>query len=397
MTDPYSSPRYPTDPVEPQTSAGYGSVPPAPTAPGGDGYGGAHRDTAPEDTVLGGTRFEEEPSIDELAPGDGSLGGTSTSGLGDTDGGSSDDSSSDDSSGGAREKATHVAETAKDEAASVAGTAKDEASDLASSAKGAASSVLDAEKSMARDTTAEATERAKETLAEAKTQVRDLWQQSRSELAEGAGVQLQRLSFGARTVSDELSTMASASDDPGIASDLARRASGYLSSASTWLEDRSPEEVLGDVSRFARRSPGTFLAIAAGLGLVAGRVARSLKDDSGSSSASTSTGSTSGTSTSGARSSTATSGEGTSAWAASDGGVPPVPSPSVDGYGTTGYAGGAVPSGSAAEAGYGADGEYRTESGYGTGTTSADGARTAGHVPTSSQPGATTLDGGELR
>ncbi|WPF83495.1 hypothetical protein SANBI_001177 [Sanguibacter sp. 4.1] len=394
MTDPYSSPRYPTDPVEPQTSAGYGSVPPAPTAPGGDGYGGAHRDTAPEDTVFGGTRFEEEPSIDELAPGDGAVDVATTNGSGDTDGDSSDDSS-----GGAREKAAHVAETAKDEAASVAGTAKDEASDLASSAKGAASSVLDAEKSMAHDTTAEATERVKETLAEAKTQVRDLWQQSRSELAEGAGVQLQRLSLGAKTVSDELSTMASASDDPGIASDLARRASGYLSTASTWLEDRSPEEVLGDVSRFARRSPGTFLAIAAGLGLVAGRVARSLKDDSGSSSTSTSTstGSTSGTSTSGARSSTATSGEGTSAWAASDGGVPPVPSPSVDGYGTTGYAGGAVPSGSTAEAGYGAGSEHGTESGYGTGTTSADGTRTAGHVPTSSQPGATTLDGGELR
>lgn len=381
MTDPYSSPRYPTDPVEPQTSAGYGSVPPAPTVPGDDGYGGAHRDTVPEDTVLGGTRFEEEPSIDELAPGDGSVDGTSTGGSDDTD--------------GARDKAAHVAATAKDEAASVAGTAKDEASDLASSAKGAASSVLDAEKSMARDTTAEATERAKETLAEAKTQVRDLWQQSRSELAEGAGVQLRRLSLGAKTVSAELSTMASASDDPGIASDLARRASGYLSSASTWLEDRSPEEVLGDVSRFARRSPGTFLAIAAGLGLVAGRVARSVKDDSGSSS--TSTDSTSGTSTSGAPSSTATSGEGTSTWAATDSGVPPVPSPSVDGYGTTGYAGGAVPSGSGTEAGYGAEGEYGTESGYGTGTTSVDGTRTAGHVPTSSQPGATTLDGGELR
>ena len=248
--------------------------------------------------------------------------------------------------------------------------------------------MLDAEKSMAHDTTAEATERAKETLAEAKTQVRDLWQQSRSELAEGAGVQLQRLSLGAKTVSDELSTMASASDDPGIASDLARRASGYLSSASTWLEDRSPEQVLGDVSRYARRSPGTFLAIAAGLGLVAGRVARSLKDDSSSSS--------DGTSTAGgpAGAAAATDGHDTSTWTATDGGAPAT---SVDGYGSTGYAGGAVPSGSGTEAGYGAEGEYGTESGYGTGTTSADGTRTAGHVPTSTQPGATTLDGGELR
>ena len=168
----------------------------------------------------------------------------------------------------------------REQAAHLGGTSGGNARDLAGTTKAAAGSVLDAEKSMAHDTTAEATDQAKATLAEAKTQIKDLWQQSRSEITEGAGIQLQRLSTGARAVSDELHTMASASDDPGIASDLARRASGYLATASEWLDNRGPDEVFSDVKHFARRSPGTFLAIAAGLGLVAGRVSRSLKDDS---------------------------------------------------------------------------------------------------------------------
>lgn len=225
MTDPNSTPRVPSDPLAPG-----GTTPMPPTTP-------RHGST----TAGGEQRTEHATSPDGGA-------------------GSPD--------GSAREKAEHVASSAKEQAADLAGTAK-----------GAAGSVMDAEKTMAKDTTAEATDRAKATLSEAKVQVKDLWQQSRGELTEGAGVQLQRLSAGARSLSDELGEMATASDDPGIASDLARRASDYLASASDWLEDRGPEEVFADVKQFARRSPGTFIALAAGLGVVVGRVGRSLKDD----------------------------------------------------------------------------------------------------------------------
>jgi cell division septum initiation protein DivIVA len=347
MTDPSTNPRFPTDPVEPTVPAGYGSVPPVPT----DDRDPAHLDdspqrtTGPEDTVLGGTRFEEEPSIDELAP-EVSTSDDVTSASG-VPSGYADDGDRGGSGGGASGQAKQAASTAKDEAASLAGTARDEGSDLASTAANAAGSVVDAEKAMARDTVDEATDRAQETVAEAKAQIKDLWAQSRHELNEGASVQLQRLSLGARTISEELDTMASASDDPGIASSLARRASGYLSTAGEWLEDRGPDEVFAEVARYARRSPGTFLAIAAGLGLVAGRVARSLKDDSSS-------GESTGTSTGTSAASTGTGAYGT-------------PSSSADGTtGTSAYGTAGTPDGGTTALGgdeLGADGEYGTEGG----------------------------------
>lgn len=300
MTDPYTSPPHPTEGTIP---TGYPSTPASPPTPR---YGEA-----------GG--FETGADHDDET--------------------------------GAREKAAHLAGTAKDEAATLAATTKDEAADLASTAKDAAGSVLDAEKTMARDTAAEAADRAKETFAEAKVQVSDLWQQSRTELSEGAGVQLQRLSTGARSIADELSSMASASDEPGIASDVARRASGYLSTASEWLENRGPEEVLSDVKQFARRSPGTFIAIAAGLGLVAGRVTRSLRADAADTSASTGTGT--GTGTGDATPSGSSDAPTTTAPVATSGygvdyGTPPAPVAGTGGYaagGTTGSGLGATPGG----------------------------------------------------
>ena len=255
MTDPYSSPKHPTDPGEPTHSVGSPVTPPPPLVEGYDALGlpsvNSRHDGAPEVRPMSPDLTRDaHPGAENGAP------------------------------GGARERANEMAGVAKEEAASVVDTAKNESADVAHSAKDAAGSVLEAEKAMVHDTAAEATDRAKETFADAKTQVKDLWAQSRAEISDGAGVQLRRLCVGARAVSDELATMAAAPDEPGVASDLARRASGYLSTASEWLEDRKPDEVIADVSRFARRSPGTFVAIALGLGVVAGRVARGLKDGS---------------------------------------------------------------------------------------------------------------------
>lgn len=59
------------------------------------------------------------------------------------------------------------------------------------------------------------------------------------------------------------------------------------------LERKEPKELLSDVRRFAARRPGAFLAIAAGVGLVAGRLTRGLSDnddDEGAGATSPSTG-----------------------------------------------------------------------------------------------------------
>ena len=167
--------------------------------------------------------------------------------------------------------------------------AKQEASDVAHHAGQSAGQVKDvaAEKTRetadqaratAQETAGQAKETAQQTVAVAKDQARQLWDQSRGELSQQASGQQTRLASGLRSFSGELTALADGNAQSGLAADLARQAGDYLEKAGRWFEDREPEEVLADVQSYARRHPGTFVAIAAGLGLVAGRFARSLKD-----------------------------------------------------------------------------------------------------------------------
>ena len=70
--------------------------------------------------------------------------------------------------------------------------------------------------------------------------------------------------------------MTANAENPGLAADLLRQASGRLSSAASWLGDRDPASLLNEVKSFARRSPGTFIIGAAILGVVVGRLTRAL-------------------------------------------------------------------------------------------------------------------------
>ena len=70
--------------------------------------------------------------------------------------------------------------------------------------------------------------------------------------------------------------MASASDQPGVASDLVRQAAERSSAVASWLDGRDPGSLLTEVKSFARQRPGTFLLLAAGAGVLAGRLSRSL-------------------------------------------------------------------------------------------------------------------------
>lgn len=121
-----------------------------------------------------------------------------------------------------------------------------------------------------------AREQASNVTAEAGRQGRDLLRQAQGQLLEQAGQQQQRLAGDLRAISDELAAMAGQPDHPGVAADLARQAAGTSRKVARWLDDRDPGQLLEDVKDFARQRPGVFLALAAGAGLLAGRLTRGL-------------------------------------------------------------------------------------------------------------------------
>ncbi len=130
--------------------------------------------------------------------------------------------------------------------------------------------------------------------AEAGSQAKDLLGQARSELTQQAGSQQQRLASGLRALGDELHSMSQHSDQPGVATDLARQASSKSHDVASWLDAREPGHLVDEVKSFARQRPGAFLALAAGAGLLAGRLTRGVKDATSDDSASSGSASASG-------------------------------------------------------------------------------------------------------
>jgi hypothetical protein len=116
----------------------------------------------------------------------------------------------------------------------------------------------------------------KDIVGEARSQLSALLEQLRGEVSHQASGQSDRAVTGLRSLSNELSQMASSSQQNGIATDLAGQAASRVQTLAGWLEQRQPAEVLDEVRDFARRRPGTFLTAAAVIGLIGGRVTRGL-------------------------------------------------------------------------------------------------------------------------
>lgn len=148
-------------------------------------------------------------------------------------------------------------------------TAKDQAATVAGSVGSAGQHVA----GVARDEIGQV-------AAEAKDQARNVLGQAHAELTQQASEQQQRVAVGLRSLGTELGSMADGSQDSGLATDLARQASGKAHEVADWLENRDPSSLLGEVKTFARRRPGTFLALALVAGVAAGRLTRGLKDES---------------------------------------------------------------------------------------------------------------------
>ncbi|WP_051423236.1 hypothetical protein [Arthrobacter sp. MA-N2] len=146
-------------------------------------------------------------------------------------------------------------------------TITDEAGNTAEQARQSATSVVDTTKAEAANV-----------ASEVKANAKDLLSQAKLELSDQAGIQQQKVAAGLRSISEELRSMAEATNDPGVATDLVRQAAERTSSAATWLDDREPGSIVDEVKTFARRRPGAFLLLAAGAGVLAGRLGRSLSD-----------------------------------------------------------------------------------------------------------------------
>ncbi|MFJ5697493.1 hypothetical protein [Arthrobacter sp. NPDC093139] len=155
----------------------------------------------------------------------------------------------------AQEGATTKKDAVKEETANVAGQAAGAAQGVAETAKTEVANVA----------------------SEAKTSAKDLLHQAKSNLTDQAGTQQQKAAEGIRSISSQLRTMADAPDQQGVASDLIHQAADRSESVASWLENRDPGSLLDEVKTFARQRPGTFLLLAAGAGLLAGRLGRSLQ------------------------------------------------------------------------------------------------------------------------
>lgn len=161
------------------------------------------------------------------------------------------------STSGVADKAKDVAGTAKEQASQVGHDAADSAKNVAGTAKDEASKVV----------------------GETKKQAQALYEEARTQLHEQAGVQQGRVAEGLRNIGDELNRMAQASDQPGVATDLVSQVASRTSGIASWLDQRDPGSLLTEVKNYARRKPGTFIAVSAVAGLVAGRLVRSLTSE----------------------------------------------------------------------------------------------------------------------
>lgn len=146
--------------------------------------------------------------------------------------------------------------------------AKGAAQNVAGDAKEAGHRVAGTAKEQAANVAGEATNHAKQMLGEAGDTLR-----------QQAGEQQQRAAGGLRSISDQLHQMAEGASQETVASRIVRDLSNRAGSAAGYLEQRDPGSLVNEVKRFAAGRPGTFIAIAAGAGILAGRLTKALTSE----------------------------------------------------------------------------------------------------------------------
>ena len=144
--------------------------------------------------------------------------------------------------------------------------ARDEARRVGDHAAGAAQDVADSARQEARQVAGEATD-----------QIRALYDNALHEAMGHAATQQEKLAGQSRMVTDDLHRISRGErPESDLVNQLLSTVTARVEKFTTELESKEPADLLRDVRRFAARRPGAFLAVAAGIGLVAGRLTRGL-------------------------------------------------------------------------------------------------------------------------
>ncbi len=152
------------------------------------------------------------------------------------------------------------------------------AQDVSEGAQQRAGEVAGHASDAAKDVAGTAVDQAQHVKAETARQVRDLTGEATSQLSSRAKEQTERLTSTLQGMADELKSMAGYGKPGSTTTELVHQASERMRGVAGYLEGKEPNELLDEVRAFARRRPGAFLAGAAALGLVAGRIGRGAKD-----------------------------------------------------------------------------------------------------------------------
>ena len=153
----------------------------------------------------------------------------------------------------------------------MANQATDVATTAATQGKQVASTAAEETKQVA----GQAMEQAQAVAGVAKEQARTLLDQARTDVRAQADTQAERLADGLRGLAGNVQALLDGrSDEAGPLPDLARQATSHLETLAGRIGDRGLDGVVADVTTFARRKPGLFLAGAAALGFVGGRLLR---------------------------------------------------------------------------------------------------------------------------
>lgn len=178
----------------------------------------------------------------------------------------------------AREEAGQVADTAKQQAAQVKDSAAQQAADLKDHATEQAKDVKDAALDATAQVAGTAKQEAAQVVGEARDQIQGLVDVTMGEVRNRARDGQVVLTNTLAGLTDELGSISRGEVTSGpvnqLVGELATRGEGL----SAWLQAHEPEDVVVELRRFAARRPFAFLALAAGAGMVAGRLARGTRE-----------------------------------------------------------------------------------------------------------------------